>query len=331
MAAGRTVELMRGHADLVPVWLEAPADRARVQPVDGGVALTPAKGSTGSAWLTSELGKLQVQAYHLHGVFEHPLATVPLSRPVIASFRGSDLNLGVYRRCAELEVLLERAQVCTFMNRAQELLARRLFEVRGESLIVPNHVPAIPVTPASLPWPRPIIGCVAEFRRVTGLDLLLEAFAQLGQGTLLLVGPFNPFDAGYYSEFLDRMPAVHRTGAVSGRRVRELMAACDLMVFPSVCEGMPNKVLEAMETGVPVISSDVAGNRALIQDGRHGRLFATRDSRDLLRVMSEALKAGDDERQGWIDMARARVAQEFTAEIERDGWLKAYRLAGVEF
>lgn len=330
MAAVRTVKLLEDQVEVVPVWLEAAADNAKVEKLEGGVVLTPFKGAAGLPWLSAQLERLEVEAFHLHGVFEYPLACVGIDTPIIASFRGSDINLGVYRHAAVLETLLGRAEVCTFMNRAQELLARRLFSVRGECLTVPNHVVPREVVPAVLPWPRPLIGCVAEFRRVTGLDILLKAFAVLGRGSLLLVGPFHPVDAGYYSKILDAMPSVYRTGAVSSRRVRELMAACDVMAFPSVCEGMPNKVLEAMVTGVPVVASDVAGNRPLIEDGQHGRLFATRDTKDLIRVLKEVLEATDSHRCQWVDHARQRVAQEFSAEGEREGWLRAYRLAGVK-
>jgi glycosyltransferase involved in cell wall biosynthesis len=329
LAAGRLARLLRDHVDLLPVWLDAPTPSGRSEPHAEGLALAPPQGPGGLPWLARQLGRLEVDAYHLHGVFEYPLACLQMDAPVMASFRGSDLSLGVYRRPAELEMLLEKARVVTFMNEAQEKLARRLFPVSGQTMIVPNHVDDMQVVPATLDLPRPIIGCVAEFRRVTGLDLLLGAFVKLGRGTMLLVGPFHPNDAGYYSDWIDKLRGVHRTGAVSPQRVRELMAACDLMVFPSVSEGMPNKVLEAMATGTPVLVSDIAGNRQLVEDHQHGRLFTSRDSDHLHQVMLEMCQAPEQERQGWTESARLRVKEEFNAANELAGWLHCYRLAGI--
>jgi glycosyltransferase involved in cell wall biosynthesis len=293
------------------------------------VTLEPPEGTGALPWLAQQLRTLPVDAYHLHAVFEYPLACLTVDKPVIVSFRGSDLNLGVYRRPEHLEMLLEKATVVTFVNPTQEKLARRLFGFRAASHLVPNHVSPATVQAAHLPLPRPIIGCVAEFRRVTGLDLLLEAFQRLGTGSLLLVGPFHPEDCAYYSQWIDEMTGVHRTGQVAPLRVRELVAACDLMVFPSVCEGMPNKVLESMSSGIPVLVSDVPGNRQLVEDHRHGRTFASRDVGDLLRVMKEVLAAPEAERRSWTEAALRRVQRRHDAEAERQGWLSCYRSAGL--
>lgn len=47
--------------------------------------------------------------------------------------------------------------------------------------------------------------------------------------------------------------------------------------FPSLSEGMPNAVLEAMATGLPVIATKVAGNEELIRDGENGYLVPAND------------------------------------------------------
>jgi glycosyltransferase involved in cell wall biosynthesis len=74
----------------------------------------------------------------------------------------------------------------------------------------------------------------------------------------------------------EQMPAIYRS------------AHC--VVNPSHYEGMPNVVLEAMACAVPVIVSDVAGNRDVVEDGRTG-LVVARDSREeLVEAMARALR-----------------------------------------
>ncbi len=76
---------------------------------------------------------------------------------------------------------------------------------------------------------------------------------------------------------------VHRMGlssqvAFSGWVSREQMPAryarADVFVFPSLEEGMPNVVLEAMASGLPIVATDIYGHRGLVEHGTNGFLIA---------------------------------------------------------
>jgi glycosyltransferase involved in cell wall biosynthesis len=55
--------------------------------------------------------------------------------------------------------------------------------------------------------------------------------------------------------------------------LREIYRSADCLVNPSLCEGMPNVVLEAMACGLPVIASRVPGNDAVVRHEETGWLF----------------------------------------------------------
>lgn len=57
----------------------------------------------------------------------------------------------------------------------------------------------------------------------------------------------------------------------------DLYRSADVFILPSLYEGMSNAVLEAMASGLPVIASDVPGNRALVVHDRTGLLFGLAD------------------------------------------------------
>lgn len=64
------------------------------------------------------------------------------------------------------------------------------------------------------------------------------------------------------------------TGAVSHGRVPRLLAAADLFVLPSVSEVNPLTLREALAAGVPVVAVDSFSARAVLDDGRNGRIVA---------------------------------------------------------
>jgi glycosyltransferase involved in cell wall biosynthesis len=62
-------------------------------------------------------------------------------------------------------------------------------------------------------------------------------------------------------------------GWTTKEQLRELYTTSSCFVNPSFYEGMPNTVLEAMASGLPVVVSDVPGNNTLIEDGWNGYVF----------------------------------------------------------
>ena len=70
---------------------------------------------------------------------------------------------------------------------------------------------------------------------------------------------------------------VEFTGAVNYERLRGLYQKADIFVLPSLAEGMPCTILEAMACGLPVIATSVQGSEEVVQDGVNGFLVRPRD------------------------------------------------------
>ncbi len=73
--------------------------------------------------------------------------------------------------------------------------------------------------------------------------------------------------------------------------VETVLAAADVAVLPSVFEGMPNVVLEAMAMGCPVIATAVGGSSELVRDGETGFLVPEADAAALADALLELARS----------------------------------------
>jgi glycosyltransferase involved in cell wall biosynthesis len=73
------------------------------------------------------------------------------------------------------------------------------------------------------------------------------------------------------------------------RMMRDYYEAIDLLVLPSLTEGLPNVVLEAMAFRRPVLATDVGGVREIIADGTTGWIVPAGDARTLADRLDEIL------------------------------------------
>ena len=171
-----------------------------------------------------------------------------------------------------------------------------------------------------------IITCVARLHPLKGLDNLLLAAREV-----IAARPPDAADvrfvfAGQGGELarLQKMSRelkiddrVHFLGHVQD--VPALLAASDLFCYPSLADGMPNAVVEAMAMGLPVIASAVGGVPELITDGENGLLVTPQDVGQLTRSIARLL---DDE-----DLAArlgARAATSVRAKLDFNACCEAW-------
>lgn len=85
--------------------------------------------------------------------------------------------------------------------------------------------------------------------------------------------------------------SLERQVAFLGHRddVPELLAAADIFVFPSLYEGMPGAVIEAMAAGLPIVGTDIPAMRELLGTGRGARLVPPGSPEDLAGAIRDLL------------------------------------------
>ena len=105
--------------------------------------------------------------------------------------------------------------------------------------------------------------------------------------------------------------------------VPRLLAASDLLVLPSLYEGLPNVVLEAMRFRKPVVATAAPGTTEVVADGQTGLLVPLRDPPALAQAIRTIVQ--DPDRGRRLGAAgRARVESEFRVETMIDGYAALY-------
>lgn len=109
------------------------------------------------------------------------------------------------------------------------------------------------------------------------------------------------------------------------RDIHELMNAADAYVMSSAWEGMPMVLLEACATGLPVVATNVGGNREIVQDGVTGFLVPPKDSEALAQAMLRLMNLSAEERQRMGQAGREHIKANFSLDRVVDQWEALYK------
>lgn len=218
-------------------------------------------------------------------------------KPVVTTLRGSDMTRAEHswldRTILGLAVRTSGIVIC--VSEAMAERARRQFPHRAADI----HACLNGVDEAFLEIVRaPSDGdtlrvlAVGNLIRLKGFDVLIEAVARahcreqlrvsvVGDGSeeeaLVALAAARGVSACF--EFAGRLPVADMPGR---------FAEADVFVLSSRSEGRPNVVVEALASGLPVISTDLEGVRGMVTDGDTGWLVAAGDADQLAAALDEA-------------------------------------------
>lgn len=165
---------------------------------------------------------------------------------------------------------------------------------------------------------------VGRLRIRKGVEVLLAALAELRRSSPAAV--LRIAGGGEHGPALERRAAelglrdaVTFLGSCDGARVRGLLAGAAALVVPSIYEGMPLVVLEAMAAGVPVVASAVSGIPEVVVDGETGWLVPPESPAALAAALSEVLaNPAAAARRGAA--GRRRVAELYRPAVAAAAW-----------
>jgi len=133
----------------------------------------------------------------------------------------------------------------------------------------------------------PCVLFVGALRPVKGVNILIDSLSIIAKNRkqvpkTLIVGT-GPLE----SQIRERVRRigysnrVHVTGFVNREQLKLLYRQAAIYVLPSLHEGLPTTILEAMASSLPVIASDIPGPNEVVQNGLNGILFPPGDASSL--------------------------------------------------
>ena len=212
------------------------------------------------------------------GNFASLLTGVPLVHHVHSpTDRDTTYHFRNRINCLAERIVLRRAKAVIAVS---EAVGNYVREQGFGVFVVPNGVPACRAVPARNPaktdW---TLGMVALFRPRKGLEVLLDALAQLRHcGLPVRLRAVGSFESPEYETSIRRLAnQLHLDSAIDwtgfARDIDGELSCMDLFVLPSLFgEGLPMVMLEAMSAGLPVIASAVPGVPEAVRDGVEGLL-----------------------------------------------------------
>ena len=210
-------------------------------------------------------------------------------------------------------------------------LANALSPILDRSCVIYNSV-EIPAKSWSLkPTPKDClkIGCGGIFKYAKGLPYMFKAVASLSEKWNVkfeLRGILRDSEKRAFDEILNKTQIHQRVTLLDPaphHAITEWLSSLDVFVLPSVTEGCPNILMEALAAGVPCVATSVGAMPELIDDGISGLLVPPGNASALAKAVERILS--DDALAKRLGEFGRQKMKAFSLLQERNDWEKVYK------
>ena len=260
-----------------------------------------------------------------------------LGLPQVITMHGNYNTCKARRRRIALRWAMRQSDHTVMVSRAtQRVFAADLGLAESRTTVVPNGVPVrsgnaervrkeFGVQPGEC-----VLLAVGTLERRKGHQLLLEALARLqGRGfitpwKLIIAGGRGGDQHQPLQDCVRDEGWEERVHIVTNRNdIPDLLALADIFVMPSLWEGLPMALLEAMIAGKAIVASAASGIPEAITTGREGLLVPPADVGALAEAL-QSLLADPVRRVALGEAAATRAHSDFTVQVMADRYEMLY-------
>jgi glycosyltransferase involved in cell wall biosynthesis len=237
--------------------------------------------------------------------------------PSVVQVIGSDLKVEALRSWLNLitiRLILRITSGLICVSRDLENIARSLGARNTTVIPTPLDLSYFPDRVRVNKKTKEIIS-IANIIPLKGLFYLVKAMKFVQDGTLLIIGD-GP-ERKRLEMLLTDLGLTDRVfflGRVDDRsRLWDYLHQATVFVLPSLSEGCPRVILEAMACGLPIIATNVGGIPEILTDGVNGLLVTPRDEKALANAIKKILNDKDFQKSASIKNREA--AKEYSLQI----------------
>jgi glycosyltransferase involved in cell wall biosynthesis len=250
-----------------------------------------------------------------------------LGKPYVLTLHGGNLPSFARRWPWRMRRLLRAASTVTTPSR---YLMEELQRFRSDVCIIPNAVDLRRYRFVHRVRPRCRIVWVRSFHAIYNPLLAIRVVGELVQRVpevhLEMIGP-DRGDGTYHTvaatiERLELGKSITIRGAVSKREIPHSMDSGDIFINTANIDNTPVSVIEAMASGLCVVSTDVGGIRYLIKDGENGLLVPPDDPQAMAAAVERLLI--DPQLASRLSRGGRRQASEFDWETVLPRWERIF-------
>lgn len=247
-------------------------------------------------------------------------------KKIVCSQRGSLLQWEYLRFFDRLSRFLVTKYIVQ-TNTAKNELIKKLRAHKNKFIVIPNGIDlstfdfTIDIhakkNELQMDADYTTIVCVSKLRDGKGHEYLLEAFEKIYKTNkkvvLLIVGD------GEKNEILQSQisgyKSINNIRFLGDRTdVKEILKVSDIFVLPTLGEGMSNAILEAMASGIPVITTNIDANKDLIENNKTGILVPIKSSSEI-REAIETLISNSGMKQYIGQEAKKEILKKYNMPI----------------
>jgi glycosyltransferase involved in cell wall biosynthesis len=280
---------------------------------------------------------------HVHGIYSlFGMACIMSGKKVIGKITNSRAGL-------KQNQLIKKTKLFVLKNIDKIIVISKQIHIevtgmgfkKNKIIVIPNGVDTNKFKPGNkkklrkkLNLPTKItIACFSgRLVKQKGLDILLKSMVNIKRSELrllLLVFGTGKLQEGSIEENMKKFVKdnnleqnVKFVGNVTN--LDEYLRTADFFFFPSRREGLPNALLEAASSGLPIVASKIGGNVDIIEDNYNGLLFESENTKELTKKILKLIK-NERLQEKFAKNARKTVEEKFSLDVVCDRYIKLYQ------